>query len=57
MEATKTIKIPAKIHTELKVFVAKTPKENMEDIAGYAITYYLKKRGHVFIEPQVKLKK
>lgn len=48
---TKTIKIPKAVHKELKVFVANTEGENMEDVAGYAIMDYLKSKGHKFSKP------
>jgi len=50
---SKTIKIPEKIHTELKVYCA-TNKENLIDFVGVAIVEKLKKEGHKFIDKKLK---
>lgn len=44
----KTVKVPEKVHQELKIFVANNPKEKVSDFAGFAIMNELKERGHVF---------
>lgn len=44
----KTIKIPAKVHKELKIYIANNEKETMVDVAGYAIMEYLRIVGHKF---------
>src|SRR6185312_4743222 len=51
--AIKTIKIPEKIHTELKVYCA-TNKENLIDFVGVAILEKLKIEGHKFIDKKLK---
>jgi hypothetical protein len=53
---TKLLKISDRVHTELKVFVAKSG-EKMADLAGYAIIKELKERGHKFVLPSPKKKK
>lgn len=50
---SKTIKIPEKIHTELKVYCA-TKKENLIDFVGEAIVEKLKKEGHKFLDKKLK---
>jgi len=52
----KTLKIPENVHTELKVYVA-TQKEDMSDVAGYAIMKYLSDSGHKFVVKPIKSKK
>ena len=44
----KTIKIPATVHKELKVYIANNENETMVDVAGYAIMEYLRIVGHKF---------
>ena len=44
----KTIKVPDKVHQELKRYVADNPKEKMEAVAGFSIMTYLKSVGHKF---------
>lgn len=46
----KTIKIPPKVHQELKRFVADNPQESMIDFAGFAIMNELRLRGHRFLK-------
>ena len=53
---TKTIKIPAKVHQELKRYVANTPKEKIESVAGYSIMCYLKEHGHKFLPKEKSIK-
>lgn len=48
---TKSIKIPAQVHKELKVFTAKNDEDNMILFAGLAIMKELKSRGHKFVVP------
>lgn len=54
---SKTIKIPNKVHQELKRFIADNPKETMEDMAGFAILSFLKEMGHKFLPPNKQSKK
>lgn len=51
---TKTIKIPEKVHQELKRYAADNPSEKMESVAGYSIMLYLKAKGHKFSVPTKK---
>lgn len=53
---TKTIKIPANVHKELKVFVANNG-EGITDHAGYAIMEYLQRNNHKFVSPKKQSKK
>lgn len=46
----KSIKIPAKVHKELKVFVAHNSEDNMIEFSGLAIMKELAHRGHKFVE-------
>lgn len=52
---SKTIKISNPVHTELKLFVAKS-KDTIEEFAGYAIMLELKNSGHKFSQPSSKIK-
>jgi hypothetical protein len=53
---TKTIKIPEKVHTELKSYVA-VNKVTIDEFAGMAIMEKLKQSGHKFVYPEKKSKK
>ena len=44
----KTIKIPPKVHQEVKRFLADNPKETIPEFVGLAIMNELKQRGHKF---------
>lgn len=46
---SKTIKIPDTCHQELKRYIADNPNQTMEDMAGVAITMFLKEMGHKFL--------
>lgn len=50
---TKSLKIPTKVHQELKVFVAQN-KDNMIEFAGFAIMKELANRGHKFVNKTKK---
>jgi hypothetical protein len=48
---TKSIRIPAEVHRELKVFASQHDL-NIIGIAGWILMDGLKKRGHVFTAPK-----
>lgn len=54
---TKTIKIPIRVHKELKRFIANNEKETIESVAGYSIMLYLKEMGHKFLPAEKNSKR
>ncbi len=52
----KSIKIPEKVHDELRIYAA-TVKQNISEVASFAILAELKNSGHKFVYPKIKSSK